>query len=256
MLNRSEKDEILGKAGVLKLTEKEKITVIEDDECSAESVFSAAKLPVKFHMETLSSCCVAAAIDMTPGQGDFLKACVEMRTPALCFGFTEKHNKCLEERLTQWAVAQMATEGSSLRRKNAQSSLANAKKPSQAGASAGEDPEDPMPSTKKPKTEDGENPKPKKEPKRKAKIKKEEDEESSDSAASGKKAKTKSRKRRRRRAPRPARSHGRELQKGTAASGLTDRASRFCFLLGLTSKTYLETLRMVLLLSLRSWVIS
>ena len=195
MLNRSEKDEVLGKAGVLKLTDKEKITVIEDDERSAESVFSAAKLPVKFHMETLSSYCIAAAIDMTPGQGDFLKACVEMRTPALCFGFTEKHNKCLEERLTQWAVAQMATEGSSLRRKNAQSALANAKKRLQAGASAGEDSEDPMPSTKKPKPEDGENPKPKKEPKRKAKIKKEEeDEESSDSAASGKKAKTKSKK--------------------------------------------------------------
>ena len=53
-------------------------------------------------METLWSCCVDSAVDLIPGQGEFAKGCVEMRTPELCFGLAEKHNTCVEERLTQW----------------------------------------------------------------------------------------------------------------------------------------------------------
>ena len=65
---------------------------------------TAAKLPTKFQTEWLWSCCLVCEVDLTPGQGEFAKACVEMRTPVLCFGLAEKHNKCLGERLTHWVV--------------------------------------------------------------------------------------------------------------------------------------------------------
>lgn len=150
-------------------------TKLGEEASTVESVFPSAKLPTKFHLETLWSYCVSCAIDFTPGQGDFLRACVESRTPVLCFGLTEKHNKCLEEHLTKWVVKRMATEGSSLHRKNAKEVLENLKKrPLHAGGDNGETEGEP---TEKPKNRE-----PKTKPKPKDSKKKDQSSESVESA--------------------------------------------------------------------------
>ena len=151
-------------------------TKLGEEASTVESVFPSAKLPTKFHLETLWSYCVSCAIDFTPGQGDFLRACVESRTPVLCFGLTEKHNKCLEEHLKKWVVKRMATEGSSLHRKNAKEVLENLKKrPLHAGGDNGET--EGEPTEKKPKNRE-----PKTKPKPKDSKKKDQSSESVESA--------------------------------------------------------------------------
>lgn len=93
----------------LPLTEKETISCQEDGasekekEGKIESVFSGMRLPVKLHKEILSYG-VKCAIDCTPGQGEMLKACVDLRIPVLALCLTEKHADALEERLTHYCL--------------------------------------------------------------------------------------------------------------------------------------------------------
>ena len=93
----------------LPLTEKETISCQEDGasekekEGKIESVFSGMRLPVKLHKEILSYG-VKCAIDCTPGQGEMLKACVDLRIPVLALCLTEKHAEALEERLTHYCL--------------------------------------------------------------------------------------------------------------------------------------------------------
>ena len=56
-----------------------------------ETVFSAERLPTKMHHDLIHSWSAACVIDLSPGTGHMLEACLDSRTPALAFGLSEQH---------------------------------------------------------------------------------------------------------------------------------------------------------------------
>ena len=123
MLNRSEKEEILGKGGVLKLTDKEKMVVVEDAERSAESVFfcrqSAYEVPHGYAFVVLRRSrhrCDDRAGGLLEGlRGD---------EDAGAMLWLHREAQLVLGRALHAVGSQMATQGSSLHRKNALTALA------------------------------------------------------------------------------------------------------------------------------------
>ena len=113
---------------------KEQNAILQNKQ-RVESVFSAARLPAKFHQDLLHSFSAAAVIDLTPGQGHMLEACLDSRTPVLGFGLTETHCTMLEERLTRYVLAleKFKENGHTMYREDAAKALG-------ANASSGTDP--------------------------------------------------------------------------------------------------------------------
>ena len=111
---------------------KEQNAILQNKQ-RVESVFSAARLPAKFHQYLLHSFSAAAVIDLTPGQGHMLEACLDSRTPVLGFGLTETHCTMLEERLTRYVLEQFKENGHTMYREDAAKALG-------ANASSGTDP--------------------------------------------------------------------------------------------------------------------
>ncbi|CAL1162137.1 unnamed protein product [Cladocopium goreaui] len=136
---------------------KEQNAILQNKQ-RVESVFSAARLPAKFHQDLLHSFSAAAVIDLTPGQGHMLEACLDSRTPVLGFGLTETHCTMLEERLTRYVLEKFKENGHTMYREDAAKALG-------ANASTGADPNatdaeakakaKPKPGPKRKKNKDG-----------------------------------------------------------------------------------------------------
>ena len=102
-------EKVLG-AHALTLTEAEKKMSPKDEETdaglialstSSESVFSGSLLPEAFFRDLLGAYNVVAAVDCTPGQGEFLKACMSARDsecPSLFMSDYEKATRSLAAR--------------------------------------------------------------------------------------------------------------------------------------------------------------
>ena len=84
------------------------MTTTVDKATHTESLFSSQKLPPKFGADIIGSYSAACVVDMTPGQEDMCRACIDLRVPALVFGVTEKHNLALEEKLTEYAYSKLS----------------------------------------------------------------------------------------------------------------------------------------------------
>ena len=136
---------------------KEQNAILQNKQ-RVESVFSAARLPAKFHQDLLHSFSAAAVIDLTPGQGHMLEACLDSRTPVVGFGLTETHCTMLEERLTRYVLEKFKENGHTMYREDAAKALG-------ANASSGTDPNatdaepkpkaKPKPGPKRKKNKDG-----------------------------------------------------------------------------------------------------
>ncbi len=134
---RAEEEDILGAWNILKVNHADleepaamvlPRTPSESPAASGnelESVFSGSHLPELFFMEMLSSYAVRAVIDLSPGQGEFGKACLSSRVPYTAICLTEAHAKHLETLLTDFVVRKMYEEGHTLYRAKAAAALAN-----------------------------------------------------------------------------------------------------------------------------------
>ena len=89
---------------------KEQQAVVAND-ARVESVFSAGRLPTKFHTDLLHSLCCNAVIDLFAGQGEMAQACLDTRTPIVAFCCTEAHAEALEEKLTKYVLTKFTKRG-------------------------------------------------------------------------------------------------------------------------------------------------
>ena len=110
-LPRKDKEEVLG---CRKMNLPPGADMTED-----ESVFSASILPLELYAELIHTSRATTTIDLSPGQGDCLKACLLSRCPALAIAGTECHAAKLELILTQFVYEEQQREGSTFWRSEA-----------------------------------------------------------------------------------------------------------------------------------------
>ena len=96
------------------------------NDARVESVFSAGRLPTKFHTDLLHSLCCNAVIDLFAGQGEMAQACLDTRTPIVAFCCTEAHAEALEERLTKYVLTKFTEKGHTLHREDAKNMMVGA----------------------------------------------------------------------------------------------------------------------------------
>ena len=69
-----------------------------------ESVFSAPTLPMAFYKDFLAAHACAGVVDLAIGQGEMLRACLQLRIPVYGLALSDLHAKKTEIRLTEWLV--------------------------------------------------------------------------------------------------------------------------------------------------------
>ncbi len=77
-----------------------------------ETVFPACIVPMELYGELISSYSATSVVDLSPGQGEFLKACLAARTKSLAVVHTESHAKHLELLCTDFVLSELSREGS------------------------------------------------------------------------------------------------------------------------------------------------
>lgn len=114
-LDRKDKIEVLDKKRCLTIPDRDPTTGLEDE----ETVFSACIVPTELYGELISSYSATSVVDLSPAQGEFLKACLSARTKCFALCGTEAHSKHLELLLTDWVLAELSREGSTFFRPEA-----------------------------------------------------------------------------------------------------------------------------------------
>lgn len=84
----------------------------KEDPSAEETVFSASMSPCELYQELVSSYNATCVVDVSPGQGEFLKACLPHRTKAVCICGTDAHASKLEMLLTAFILTELSREGS------------------------------------------------------------------------------------------------------------------------------------------------
>ena len=95
-------------------------------ESRVETVFSAERLPQQFHADVLGSLNCQAVLDMTAGQGEMCKACLDARVPVLAVCLSDTHCEQLEEKLTKYCLRKFTEKGHTLFREEASKYLTEA----------------------------------------------------------------------------------------------------------------------------------
>lgn len=106
--------DILGQKRVILLSQDPDAPVT--DPSAEESVFSACVSPSELYQELVSSYCATCVVDVSPGQGEFLKACLALRTKAVAICGTDAHASRLELSLTDYILTELSREGSTFYR--------------------------------------------------------------------------------------------------------------------------------------------
>ena len=114
-LARKDKIEVLDKKRCLTIPERDPLAGLDDE----ETVFSACIVPTELYGELISSYSATSVVDLSPGQGEFLKACLSARTKCFALCGTEAHSKHLELLLTDWVLSELSREGSTFFRPEA-----------------------------------------------------------------------------------------------------------------------------------------
>ena len=112
---RKDKIEVLDKKRCLTIPERDPHAGLDDE----ETVFSACIVPTELYGELISSYSATSVVDLSPGQGEFLKACLSARTKCFALCGTEAHSKHLELLLTDWVLSELSREGSTFFRPEA-----------------------------------------------------------------------------------------------------------------------------------------
>ena len=89
------------------------------DPAAEESVFSSVVSPCELYQEMVSSYCATCVVDVSPGQGEFLKGCLALRTKAVAIAGTDAHCSHLELLLTDYILSELSREGSTFYRPEA-----------------------------------------------------------------------------------------------------------------------------------------
>ena len=95
-------------------------------ESRMETVFSAERLPQQFHADVLGGINCQAVLDMTAGQGEMCKACLDARQPVLAVCVSDTHCEQLEEKLTKYCLRKFTEKGHTLFREEASKYLTEA----------------------------------------------------------------------------------------------------------------------------------
>ena len=114
-MGRKDKVEILGQKRTILLTQDQDGNQGQDPSAE-ESVFSSCLCPTELYQEMLSSYCATCVVDVSPGQGEFLKGCLASRTKAVAVCGTELHGTRLELLLTDYILGELSREGSTFYR--------------------------------------------------------------------------------------------------------------------------------------------
>lgn len=114
-LDRKDKIEVLDKKRCLAIPDRDPQTGLDDE----ETVFSACIVPTELYGELISSYSATSVVDLSPAQGEFLKACLAARTKCFALCGTESHAKHLELLLTDWVLSELSREGSTFFRPEA-----------------------------------------------------------------------------------------------------------------------------------------
>ena len=81
-----------------------------------ETCFSCSLAPSELYMEFIHSYSATCIVDVSPGQGEFLKAALSTRTKAVAICGTESHCARLELLLTEYLLGELSREGSTFYR--------------------------------------------------------------------------------------------------------------------------------------------
>lgn len=100
---------ILGQKRVILMSQED---AGKEDPSAEETVFSASMSPCELYQELVSSYNATCVVDVSPGQGEFLKACLPHRTKAVCICGTDAHASKLEMLLTAFILTELSREGS------------------------------------------------------------------------------------------------------------------------------------------------
>ena len=107
--------EILDKKRCLVVDGRDTTLALEQE----EAVFPACVVPMELYGELISSYSATSVVDLSPGQGEFLKACLAARTKCLAVAHTESHAKHLELICTDFVLSELRREGSTFFRPDA-----------------------------------------------------------------------------------------------------------------------------------------
>ena len=112
---RKEKVEILDKKRCLVVDGRDATLALEQE----EAVFPACIAPMELYGELISSYSATSVVDLSPAQGEFLKACLAARTKCLAVVHTDSHAKHLELLCTDFVLSELSREGSTFFRPEA-----------------------------------------------------------------------------------------------------------------------------------------
>ena len=107
--------EILDKKRCLVVDGRDATLALEQE----EAVFPSCIVPMELYGELISSYSATSVVDLSPGQGEFLKACLAARTKCLAVVHTESHAKHLELLCTDFVLSELSREGSTFFRPEA-----------------------------------------------------------------------------------------------------------------------------------------
>lgn len=107
--------EILDKKRCLVVDGRDATLALEQE----EAVFPACIVPMELYGELISSYSATSVVDLSPAQGEFLKACLAARTKCLAVVHTESHAKHLELLCTDFVLSELSREGSTFFRPEA-----------------------------------------------------------------------------------------------------------------------------------------
>ena len=117
--SRKQKTEILGTKRTIPADVDSNGQPIEPDDATDETVFSATLAPKELYSELLHSYSATGIIDLSPGQGELIKASLLCRTKCLVLAGTDKHAAALELAATDFLLQELRREGSTFYRAEA-----------------------------------------------------------------------------------------------------------------------------------------
>ncbi len=116
---RKQKSEIIGTKRTIPADVDSSGKPIEPDDAADETVFSATLAPKELYSELLHSYSATGIIDLSPGQGELVKASLLSRTKCLVLAGTDKHAAALELAATDFLLQELRREGSTFYRAEA-----------------------------------------------------------------------------------------------------------------------------------------
>ena len=106
---RKEKVEILG---TKRTVSADPITPAQPPADNEETVFSCSLSPAELYQELVASYSATCVVDVSPGQGELLKACLATRTKVVAVVGSDAHGSRLELLLTDYILSELSREGS------------------------------------------------------------------------------------------------------------------------------------------------